>query len=297
MEPTSNRVDALKSGLTNAFAPDAVSVAAKTDARPTEHGPLNFTAPSVKLGADPHDPRRPSNVAELERLGVPQNSREHPAGPAAAPVNAFRPDELNEDGSPRLGTTLNELRPGLTETGHHYVTVNEVNTTDPEVARRAFNGFNAPTHDALNGRPNPNSQTEGFVDPTAPFPLGTQGADIPDFRIPFTDIRVEPNDLGGHVSTHRGETPEGTPWAINTTTPGRHPLRGHITRSLIEHEGRFYVRTEGVGTGPTVDGPRILGVPTSPALGAGRDVLNSIVGPPTFHNLDQRLNEWISSQQ
>jgi hypothetical protein len=296
----------------NLDAPKSATAPERNDeATPINHDLLNFSAPSVKLGNDPQDPRRAANIEELERLGVPENSRNHFAGPAAAPVNGFRPDELNEDGTPRLGTTVNEVRPGLDTTSHRYVTVNALDTTDRALAERAFNGFNAPTHDALNGRPNPVDQTEGNVDPTAPLPLGLNGSDVPHVDIPLVG-RLDVNDLGGHVSTHRGRTPEGNPWAINTTTPGRHPLRGHITRSLIEHDGNFFVRTEGVGSGPTfqmpgtegnsTENPHPLDITRHASLlnlagGAARDVVNSVVGPPTFHNLDQAANEWLRGQQ
>jgi hypothetical protein len=291
-------VDSLKNALLGAFS-GPKEESAPSQARESKG------APSVKLGADLKTPLRPDNLAELRRVGVPETSIDHFAGPAAAPVNAFSPEELNEDGTPRLGTLVNDLRPGLNTTSHRYVTVNQLDAPNRELAERGFYGFNAPTHDALNGRLNPTTQSEGQVDPTAPLPLDGQGFDLPGLG------PIDPNFLGGHVSTERGRTPEGAPWAINSTTPGKHPLRGHITRSLIEHEGKFYVRTEGVGTGPTFTSP-LLEKPEDDSLvlrsiftrptatnfwmGGGRDALNSIVGPPSFHNLDFRLNEWLQSQ-
>ena len=301
-EAPTSRLGALRDSIVSAFS-GGDDAAVQPEAG--QHGFFNVDFPSIRFNQDPSHPNRPENIAELQRIGVPDNAISHPAGAAAAPVNGFSADELNPDGTPRVGTLVNELRPGLQETSHRYVTVNPLDAPNRELAEQAFFGFNAPTHEALSGQPNPSTQTEGRVDPTAPLPLGADGFDLPEIGILGLG---DPNEAGGHVSTHRGHTPEGTPYAINTTTPGDHPLRGHITRSLIEHEGDFYIRTEGVGSGAThefegtlLEDSPLLQIPfrnpVSWAFGGGRDTVNSLVGPPTFHNLDRRANDWVRAQQ
>ena len=72
------------------------------------------------------------------------------------------------------------------------------------------------------------------------------------------------------------------------------------------------MRTEGVGTGPTFTSPLLEGEEkdgyllqklltrpnaTNFLMGGGRDALNSIVGPPSFNNLDSHLNGWLQDQQ
>lgn len=146
--------------------------------------------------------------------------------------------------------TQNALPPGLTR----------------EQATEVFNAFNAPTAEALDGEGNPPDLAGGRVDPSAPFSVAGY--------FPYGLDR-----LGGNVEMNRGTTPEGDPWAINTTVPGDHPLNGHITRTLLEHEGQFYIRTDGAGVGD---------VP----FGTERDRLNSAVGPATFNRLDAIAAEY-----
>ena len=168
----------------------------------------------------------------------------------------------------RLQMELGDLRAtGEQEPSrHHYVTNNALpEGLTREQASEVFSGFNAPTREALLGRPNPSDQTDGYVDPSAILPPGR--------LLPGTE------GWGGHVHTNRGESPEGNPWAINTTIPGEHPLNGHITRTLLEHEGRFYIRTEGVGEGNVI-------------FGTERDWINSLVGPRTFNNLDSIAGDY-----
>lgn len=227
-------------------------------------------------GLAPNAPNRPlqyqaDNAQQLRASRVPAQLSNHPGGPPAAPESSFRPDELGRDGRPRTGTIFNEV--GRMPNGasrHHYV---QIGALEPGLTReqaiRVANGFNAPTAGALQGRPNPMSLREGDVDPSAPAGGGLAGGTL--------------GELGGHVSMNRGSTPDGLPWAINSTAPGRHPLNGHITRSLLEHEGRYYVRTEGVGTG-------------NEFYSGAQDRFNQAIGPMTFDNLNQAANRFARSE-
>jgi hypothetical protein len=72
----------------------------------------------------------------------------------------------------------------------------------------------------------------------------------------------------------------GRAFGINTTIPGEHPLMGHVTRTLVQQDGNWYVRTEGVGQG------------REGYLSTPRHHLNGIVGPSTFNNLDAMAEEY-----
>lgn len=210
---------------------------------------------------------RGDNAQKLQESGVPAELSNHPGGPPAAPESRFRADELNADGTPRTGAIFNRIGAYEGNSRHHYV---HIGALEPGLTREqaieVANGFNAPTSDAMRGYPNSMETREGWVDPTAPAGGGMVAG-------PF-------GYAGGHVSMNRGTTPDGLPWAINSTTEGWHPLNGHITRSLIEHEGRYYIRTEGIGTGD------------SSLLSHGQDALNALVGPSTFDQLNEAGNRW-----
>ena len=282
--------------------------------------------PSLKSAdIDGEEPVIPAGNAErLRDSGVPERLSDHPGGPPTAPAEGFGPEDIDpQTGKPRTGTLYNEFRPerpvadtpeitalrerheelraqavapgrwnarerdeAATEmrrvgndialqeimldrlpSDHRYATLNALPPgLNREQATDVFNAFNAPTAAALDGEGNPTSLTEGWVDPSGPFPAPGQ---LP----PGLDL------LGGKVEMNRGETAEGNPWAINTTIPGKHPLNGHITRTMLEHDGQFYIRTDGVGVGD---------VP----FGTERDLINSLVGPATFNNLDAIAAEY-----
>ncbi len=248
----------------------SVSAEARQTERPSGQTPSFWSSFGGRAPANRNTSLQyqPDNAQKLQESRVPAELSNHQGGPPAAPESRFRPDELNQDGSPRTGTIFNDT--GTTAEGnsrHHYV---HVGALEPGMTREqaiaVANGFNAPTSDAMRGYPNSNDTRQGWVDPSAPVGGGLTSGPL--------------SGAGGHVSMNRGTTPDGLPWAINSTTPGAHPLNGHITRSLIEHEGRYYIRTEGIGTGD------------SGLVSQAQDGLNQLVGPSTFEQLNEAGNRW-----
>lgn len=139
--------------------------------------------------------------------------------------------------------------------------------TSLQEANQLVNGFNAPTARAMNGRPNDPNLTQGWVD-------------NPAFR---TSPEWEGIDRSGLVTMERGQHEDGRAWVRNTTVDGLHPMVGTITRSVEEHEGRYYVRTDGVGQGGFMSNTR--------------HKINEMVGPEMFQELDRRMLEYQAQQR
>lgn len=226
----------------------------------------------------PQAPQRSPQAQEARRAaGLPQSLETHSGGPPAAPFAGRL--ERDAQGRVRTGTLLNEADLG----GHRYVTVNALppGLTEAE-AVEAFRRFNAPTNEAQRGlgnEPTVGGVTRGYVDPSAPLGLPSRAR-----TEPWRPFGFDATQTGGHVELRQGTGPDGRPWAVNTTIDGEHPLKGHVTRTLVQEDGRWYIRTEGVGDGN--DG----------RFGA-RHMLNQVVGPATFNNLDALAAEWAEKQR
>ncbi len=232
-------------------------------------------------------------VQQRRDAGVPPELENHYAGPPAAPFTGDL--ARNPDGTVRTGTIQNENWGDR----HQYVTQNALPAgLTREQAVEAFRRYNAPTHattlgsDGNNPGP-PFSQgerpTHGYVDPGI-FGRGVAGPLATPVLSAGSALLngVNPLKAGGHVDLRHGETaagPNGEPgraWAINTTRQGEHPLAGHITRTLVEDNGRYYIRTEGVGTGNN----------PGDAWSSQPHATNSTVGPTSFNNLDGLAGDW-----
>jgi len=139
-----------------------------------------------------------------------------------------------------------------------------------EVADR----FRGPVTDALDGKGHNPDQLQAKVDPKAPGGLIANG-----FRA------LHGPESGGHVDMYKGTTPDGRAWAQNSTREGEHPLIGHIVRTVQydDKTGKYYMLTRGTGQGHQ-----------GHTNGAARHFANTIVGPPTFQNLDAAMNRSIT---
>lgn len=209
--------------------------------------------------------------ASRRASGVPEALENHSYGPPAPPSSRETMlSELDENGNPRLGTLVNETENG----GHRYVRRGELPAgTTREEAEEAFRTHRAPTTEALYGGGDSPTSTEGSVDIRGP--LGDLAHALPwQAQLLVSAAQAISPVGGGDVTMSQGRTPDGMPWAVNSTVDGRHPLAGHITRTLEERNGRFYIRTEGVGSGDD-------------SWAGMRHELNSWLGPVTFANLDE----------
>ena len=211
----------------------------------------------------------------LRACNVPARLDRYHGGPPAPPSQGILKADLDEKGQPRTGTLFNRTN----AISHRYVTRNALpGGLSREQATEVFRRFNAPTRDALEGRGNDPTLEGGVADPSAPFPRSAHGTSL----------------WGGNIEFSRGFTPDGRPWAINSTIQGQHPLAGHATRTLEEHDGRYYIKTEGVGnhSNPVNDfasarsRPSALARVAGAAAGVAQQFLNYLVGPRAFNNLD-----------
>ncbi len=220
---------------------------------------------------DPRPPGPPpgtdSQAAGRRANGVPPELDRHPNGPPATPSGRIPSHEIDPNtGLPRTGTLLNV---GNAD-GHQYITrVALPPGITREQGEQTFDRYRAPTTEALYGDGVDPSARRGTVDMRGPISHITER--LPRF---LQNLLSLGQDGGGEVHMNRGRTPDGRPWAINSTIPDRHPLVGHITRTFEEHNGRYYIRTEGVGSGDD-------------STWGARHRLNGIVGPPAFGNLDE----------
>lgn len=226
--------------------------------------------------------RSPEAVASRRESGVDPKLEQHSGGPPAAPFTGKL--DRDKDGNIRTGTIKNEASGDR----HHYITQNALppGLTKAQ-AEKAFRRFNAPTNEAQRGlgnEPNVGGVTKGSVDPTAPLGIPSKNR-----TEPVRPFGFDATQTGGNVELRQGNTKDGRPWAVNTTIDGEHPLKGHVTRTLVNEPGkdgkdRYYIRTEGVGHG------------NDHALGA-RHRLNQLVGPPTFNNLDNLASEYANKNR
>jgi hypothetical protein len=221
------------------------------------------TAPVSLPDARPPGPAE-GTAAERRLFGIPEALDTNLGGPPALPSHGVTKADIDPaTGAPRLG----EL-PGshADANGHNYSVRNVLppGLTKAQ-ATEAFERFNAPTHEALLGIGNDPSQRDGSIDPSVLAPAFLRG-------------HLFGSHLGGEVKLTHGTTPEGMPWAINSTKL-LHPFTGHITRTLEEYDNRFYIRTDGLGHG-------------SDETHGLRNRVNCATGPTSFGRLDELASEY-----
>jgi hypothetical protein len=222
-----------------------------------------------------YEPTSSGIEAQRRASNIPERLDRYHGGPPAPPSQGIFKADLDEKGHPRTGTLFNSTN----AISHRYITRNALpEGLSRDQATEVFRRFNAPTRDALQGRGNDPSLNGGVADPSAPFPRSARGTSL----------------WGGNIEFTRGATPDGRPWAINTAVQGQHPLTGHATRTLEEYDGRYYIRTDGVGnySNPLIDLASAVSRPSAltrmagAVAGVGQQLLNYIIGPRVFNNLD-----------
>ena len=202
---------------------------------------------------------------ERRRFGIPAALDRNLGGPPALPSSGVTKQDIDpKTGKPFLGALPDH---SINPLSHQYSRRSALpEGLTKQQATETFRRFNAPTNEALRGEGNDPSKTSGSVDPSVMWPVASERG-----RLPF-------RRAGGDVTLTHGDTPQGMPWAINSTKL-KHPFIGHVTRTLEEHEGRFYIRTDGIGRG------------NDHTLGA-RHLANWMSGTTSFGRLDELASDY-----